>query len=122
MKITIYELIGLVKDGKAPKRIKYNDKFWCYSNSIQDYDCLNATNYLLGGLFNNLTIDTFINNEVEIIEENKNIERISWNEKESLSGNLTAIKKQEILARRTEKLKKVLNQLIDKINNLKEND
>ena len=25
MKITIYELLGLVKDGKAPKEIKYNN-------------------------------------------------------------------------------------------------
>ena len=25
MKITMYELLGLVKDGKAPKKISYND-------------------------------------------------------------------------------------------------
>lgn len=24
--ITIYELLGLIKDGKAPKKIKYNGK------------------------------------------------------------------------------------------------
>ena len=33
MKITIYELLGLVKDGKAPEKIKYRNKIyfrsWC---------------------------------------------------------------------------------------------
>lgn len=57
----------------------------------------------------------------EIIEKDKKIEKISWREKESLAGNLMASEKQEILARRTEKLKSSLNELIDEINNLKEN-
>ena len=56
----------------------------------------------------------------EIIEEPKKIEKISWRGKESLAGNFTASEKQEILARRTEKLKASLNELIDEINNLKE--
>lgn len=28
MKITIYDLLGLVKDGKAPKKIRYNNEVW----------------------------------------------------------------------------------------------
>ena len=56
----------------------------------------------------------------EIIEEPKKIEKIAWSGKESLAGNFTASEKQEILARRTEKLKASLNELIDEINNLKE--
>ena len=28
MKITIYKLLEMIKDGKAPKKIKYNDKIW----------------------------------------------------------------------------------------------
>lgn len=54
------------------------------------------------------------------IEEPKKIEKISWSEKESLAGDFTESKKQEILARRTEKLKASLNELINEINNLKE--
>ena len=61
-----------------------------------------------------------MNEDVKIIEEPKKIEKISWREKESLAGNLMANEKQEILARRTEKLKSSLNELIDEINNLKE--
>lgn len=45
MKVTIYELLGLVKDGKAPKKIRYNDN-----------EYLNLNDY------------------VEIIEEDKKIE------------------------------------------------
>ena len=33
MKITIYELLGLVKDSKAPKKIKYYGKIYEYSEN-----------------------------------------------------------------------------------------
>ena len=44
MKITIYELLGLVKDGKAPEKIKYNDKIFDYNNTDyrfwdEEYEC-----------------------------------------------------------------------------------
>ena len=32
-KITMYELIGLVKEGKAPKKIEYNGNIWEYTGS-----------------------------------------------------------------------------------------
>lgn len=115
MKITIYELIGLIKDGKAPKEIKYEDEIWEYSKMSEEYYSCKNGRILLGDLFFNCKIQTFINDEVEIIEEPKKIEKIIWNEKESLAGNLTASKKQEILARRTEKIKSSLNELIDEI-------
>ena len=37
MKITMYELLGLVKDGKAPKKIKYNDIELEYDKDTKDY-------------------------------------------------------------------------------------
>ena len=127
MKITIYELLGLVKDGKAPKKIKFRNEIYEYKNNIEvnfiDYVGIeketNARFYLSSHIGNNYINDIFTD-EVEIIEEPKKIEKISWSEKESLAGDFTASKKQEILARRTEKLKASLNELIDEINNLKE--
>lgn len=119
MKVTIYELIGLIKDGKAPKKIRYNNEIWKYDDKLETYDNDDYDNDLLEKLFYELYISDFINNEVEITEEPKKIEKISWNEKESLAEYLTASKKQEILARRTEKLKTSLNELIDEINKLK---
>ena len=32
MKITMYELLGLVKDGKAPKKIKFRNEIYEYEN------------------------------------------------------------------------------------------
>ena len=119
MKITMYDLLGLIKDNKAPKKIKYNNIELEYNKENEDY-----FKYYGVGLFEYKfeTSTQFLNDEVEIIEEPKKIEKISWNEKESLAGDFTESKKQEILARRTEKLKSSLNELIDEINNLKEND
>lgn len=34
MKITIYELLGLVKDGKAPKKIKYKNNIFYFDKKI----------------------------------------------------------------------------------------
>lgn len=118
MKITIYELLGLVKDGKAPKKIKLKSSIWeyCKDGTTQDY-INNYDKCLMEFIAIN---KNGLNNEVEIIEEPKKIEKISWREKESLAGEFTANEKQNILARRTEKLKSSLNELIDEINNLKE--
>lgn len=70
MKITIYELLGLVKDGKAPKKIKYG-------NIELEYDegCVDYYKYCSKGLFEYIftTCNDFLNDEVEIIEEPKKI-------------------------------------------------
>ena len=127
MKITMYELIGLVKDGKAPKKIKYSSCVMIYDVDENDYrtpekDYYDADVKTYKYLTDCIDLFTDLNDKVEIIEEPKKIEKISWREKESLAGELTANEKQNILARRTEKLKSSLNELIDEINNLKEND
>ena len=125
MKITMYELIGLVKDGKAPKKIKYSSCIMIYDVDENDYrtpekDYYDADVKTYKYLTDCIDLFTDLNDKVEIIEEPKKTEKISWSEKESLAGELTANEKQNILARRTEKLKSSLNELIDEINNLKE--
>ena len=127
MKITIYELIGLVKDGKQPKKIKYSSCIMIYDVDKNDYrtpekDYYDADVKTYKYITDCIDLFTDLNDKVEIIEEPKKIEKISWREKESLAGELTANEKQNILARRTEKLKSSLNELIDEINKLKEND
>lgn len=124
MKITIYELLGLIKDGKSPEKIKYKDNVYYLGKNMVDLHTYQTegsnTTRKLSLIIDNEYLN--LNDEVEIIEEPEKIEKISWSEKESLAGDFTASKKQEILARRTEKLKASLNELIDEINNLKEND
>lgn len=111
MKITIYELLGLVKDGKAPEKIKTDTGI--FKLEIKDdqlcYRCNDS------GI---LTFDYYIennklNDEVEIIEEPKKIEKI-----EMCTGGIMSFYSVENI---TTELKNKINELIDEINNLKEN-
>lgn len=72
MKKTMYELLGMVKDGKAPKKIKYNDKiYYAKGNAIEgfvDY-CSDEDEWC----FNHYVRYENLNKEVEILEESKGI-------------------------------------------------
>lgn len=37
MKVTMYELLGMVKDGKIPKKIKYDNDIWEYIEEKENY-------------------------------------------------------------------------------------
>lgn len=65
--ITIYELLGLVKDGKAPKTIGWYDKFY------KDFDKIsnNYTNFIYRKLENG---DWDLNTLVEVIEDDEILE------------------------------------------------
>lgn len=112
MKITIYELLGLVKDGKAPKKIAYNSVILEYAEGNEDY-----YSYYGRGLFEYkfTTCNDFLNDEVEIIEEPKKIEKITVREKTLgfPNGEWTARNMDKAFAIK-------INELIDEINNLKE--
>lgn len=104
MKITIYELLGLVKDGKAPKKIIYNNIELEYDEKDEDYY------YYYGiGLFEYKFEKStqFLNDEVEIIEDPKKIEHC-------LKRDRFLCDEDEIEHFRTK-----IDELIDEINNLK---
>lgn len=77
MKITMYELLGLVKDGKAPKKIKFCGRIYEWED---DWYLTKEKNYKvhLGGKKedHNILVNAF-NENVEIIEEPKKIEKIA---------------------------------------------
>ena len=74
MKITIYELLGLIKEGKAPIIIKYDNYIWRLRTEFNDY--FNDDSYLfIRGFDEYENAKDFLNDEVEIIEENKKIEK-----------------------------------------------
>lgn len=110
MKITIYELLGLIKDGKAPKKIKYNGIELEYNEGCEDY-----YSYYGNGLFEYKfgNCKNFLNGEVEIIEEDK---KIDFEEIEELTCGAYDFETQTINS-----LIKNQKKLIDEINNLKEN-
>ena len=75
--ITIYELLGLIKDDKAPKKIKYKDTEYILSDGVQDYlECNKYDFDLLGYCFCNYRTRDFINDKVEIIEDNEDIKEL----------------------------------------------
>lgn len=61
MKVTIYELLGMIKDGKTPKKIKYDDMIWEY-----DGDYYSSKNNIILEEYCNLT--TSLKDEIKIIE------------------------------------------------------
>ena len=112
MKITFYELLGLVKDGKAPKKIKFGNIELKYDEECEDY-----YSYYGGGLFEHKfgNCKNFLNDEVEIIEEKKKIEKITVREKTLgfPNGEWTARNMDKAFAIK-------INELINEINNLKD--
>lgn len=112
MKITIYELLGLVKNGKAPKKIKYSNAELEYNEGCEDY-----YSYYGNGLFEYKfgNCKNFLNGEVEIIEEPKNIEKITVREKTLgfPNGEWTARNMDKAFAIK-------INEIIDEVNKLKE--
>ena len=70
MKITMYELLGMVKDGKAPKEIIYNGYNYLYHTDRKSYyRSVVGSNWI--ALTTDFSICTILNNEVEILEEEK---------------------------------------------------
>ena len=113
MKIEIYTLLGLVKDGKAPKKIKFGNIELEYSEENEDY-----YSYYGGGLFEFKFSNclNFLNDEVEILEETKKIEKIARCDSIKMTHYGELYKPTE----NEEILRIKINKLIDKINNLKE--
>lgn len=121
MKITIYELIGLIKDNKAPKKIKYNNEIWKYDDELKTYDNDDYDRDLLEKLFYESYILDFINDEVEIIEEPKKIEKIEMHQDEE--GHYFLNKRDRKVYVNCDEMDFMVdkfNELIDEINNLKE--
>lgn len=116
MKITMYELLGLVKDGKAPKKILYNDIELEYDKDTNDYYPY-YDKYLFEFKFANCV--DFLNDEVEIVDDKKieKLEKLTidseWEkgvyvlDLNGLNNNLLRLTKYVIM-------------LSDEINNLKE--
>lgn len=128
MKITMYELLGLVKDCKAPKKIKFINEIYEYENHIKDsfIDYVgieketNEVFYLSSYIGNNYISDIF-KSEVEIIEEPKKIEKIEMYQDEE--GHYFLNKQDRKVYVNCDEMDFMVdkfNELIDEINNLKE--
>ena len=120
MKIDIYTLLGLIKDGKAPKKIKYSgDIYILESDAIYefftyktiDYDKFNTDDKRIGKALFLDNCYMHLYSEVEIIEEDKKIENFYFSvyQNQKLGGRDVV-----------QNLEKKINELIDEVNKLKE--
>lgn len=109
MKITMYELFGLIKDGKAPKKIRYRDIIWKYTSTVKGkgYQYYSKGYEEWKTLQNQVYLEECLNDEIEIIEEPKKIEHC-------LKSDRFLCNEDEI-----EHLRTKIDELIDEVNKLK---
>jgi len=77
MKITIYELLGLIKDSKAPNKIKYremiyhiNYEYGDYESDIEEYRFADVKEHYY--LFEDIDMLKCLDDKVEILESEVN--------------------------------------------------
>lgn len=108
MKIKIIDLLNKIANGEeVPKKIKYEYSIYELTPERNDYYCKNEMRWFT----NEINCLGVLNDYVEIIEEPKKIEKLPKN----ITDNAGATRDQRIIANK-------INELIDEINNLKEND
>ena len=86
--ITVYELVGLVKDGKAPKQVKWEDYIFEYNKEQNDYISIEYVRIGEKGLLFSISRDLLferLNDTVEILPE----ENDEWEDIEELNNNFT---------------------------------
>ena len=109
-KITIYELLGLVKDGQAPQRILYDSNIWIWTGD--DYYARlkdKKEQFLITGMYYTWVTE-FLNSEIEILDnEDEDIEDIDF----KTAG--TQKEKNRIM-------KDKINELVKEVNKLKKID
>ena len=110
----VIELLNKIANGEeVPKKIEYNTLLWNYCNDVGDYS--DTEWYLFKDIMTEVDNNVeFLNNEVEIIEENKKISKLDLYES---NGNGTFV-----ISKNDEKIQNKINEIIDKLNELKENN
>jgi len=121
MKTTIYELLGMIKDGKAPKKIKFNNIYCYYRECKNEY--VDYTNKPI--IQWDYVIMNSLNDEVEILETTITYNQDNYIQYQPYTGEVE-IKcnspKTILESNKIEKLERVEDfkfaRLIDKINEI----
>lgn len=116
----IINLLNLVYEKKAPKKIKWNNEVWNYMESENDYT--NTKEFLfMDNIINYENVKSFLNLEVKIIEdESKNIEPIKTINGLIIDDN--EIKRDFIAMNKKDRNIYIpkINELIEAVNEMKE--
>lgn len=122
--ITIYELLGLIKDGQAPERIVYDNYIWSWTGD--DYRTILKTEkeqFLITGMYYTW-LSEFLDDTVEIIDNNK-IEKLPHYSLERIQKAPTKDtwfdERTTLLEKRVNDYHNKINELIDEINHIRSN-
>ena len=114
-------LIRIANKEEIPKKIEYSNKIWKLEEHSGDYK--NEDTYLFEYLFKHFNTKFFINDKAEMIEEPKKIKYpILHKTAPSETTGYQMPNWRNLIDCNFEYLNKTICQLIDEINNLKEND
>lgn len=127
----VIDLLNKIANGEeVPKKIKFGDKIWKYNSGdkiwkynsiVQDYMNEDNNEYLFANIFG-IETEKALNYEVEIIEEPKKIEYPILHKTAPIETTGDQMPNWRYLIDcNFEHLNKTIYQLIDEINNLKEN-
>lgn len=121
MKLRIIDLMNKIANNEEiPKKIKYRDKIWEYTSTIfgKGYQYYSIFHEEWRTLQNQVYLEECLNDEVEIIEEDKKIEKWGQHALEEMKNctNYTIKDLQEYIMI----LANTQNEIIDEINKLKE--
>ena len=126
MKIKIIDLLNKIYNHEdMPGKIVLNNRNWLYDSEYQEYFDEEG-NSLIDFSFNDLTYNTrdFLNTEVKIIEENKKIRKLSWQQVgfQGCYGDERTLKDVVLdFNEQNNKIGKKINELVEEVNKLKEN-
>lgn len=98
MMISYYDLLGMIKEGNIPKKVKYDDGIFEWD----DYDYISSANYLS----NYLNERRMFDKNIKIIEEDKDIEELNYEEHIGVDLVETIYDKINELVREVNKLRK----------------
>ena len=118
--ITIYELLGLIKDEKVPKKIKYNNRTYEFKEIEEGTGYVYESGIVKNWLSNEIEFDISrcLNEKVEILEEDKPIiEKIKMNGESFYSEYINSWIKKENSDAYCEYLSNKLNEVIEFLNN-----
>ena len=112
--VTVYELLGLIKDGKAPKKIKCYGCVWKFDKKSTDY--FNGNIYLIEGEFV-ASVKDYLQEPVEILEDKPIIEKLNIENDSSTHFYITNEYGTKCgLTKHSKIIADKLNQVIDYIN------
>lgn len=110
MKIKMIDLLIKIANKEAPKKIEYGNEIWTFDKDEQDYT--DEKQYLFADYMIDFVYKPkFLNDEVEIIEDKKEIKPITM--------CMTGIMGFDGVENITTTLKDKINELVDEVNKLK---